>query len=121
MWLRVCVGGCMVWGMMTALAKKIRFAGYEQRATMLRAIGDPYRLQILTLLRGAPRYLGDIVTLLAEVNPRALAQPTVSHHMRVLLRAGLVSREKLSRYILYSLVPDVADRLVAALAEDAES
>lgn len=92
----------------------------------LKTIGDPARFQILEFL-AAPdptccaREDGvcgcDIEDLLG------LSQPTVSHHMKALVDAGLVSAEKRGRWVYYTLEPgalrSLADRL-HALADRAE-
>ena len=92
----------------------------------LKAIADPARFQILEFL-AAPdptccaREDGvcgcDIEDLLG------LSQPTVSHHMKILVDSGLVSAEKRGRWVYYELEGDalrsVADRLLA-LAREAE-
>ena len=47
--------------------------------------------------------------------PVALSQPTVSHHMRVLTDAGLLTREQRGKWAYYRLVPGALDGLAAAL------
>ncbi len=61
----------------------------EQLATVLKALADPARLQLLSLIRSA----GEACA--CDLNePVGLSQPTVSHHLKVLTRAGLISREQ---------------------------
>jgi len=43
--------------------------------------------------------------------PLGLRQPTVSHHLRVLAEAGLVTRERRGTWMWYSLVPGALDGL----------
>jgi ArsR family transcriptional regulator len=57
----------------------------------LRVLPDPTRLRILSLIRSQPTHEACLCHLTA---PLGLTQPTVSHHMKVLLDAGLVEREQ---------------------------
>ena len=67
---------------------------------MFRAIADPTRREILRNLRGAPRSVGELALALP------LSQPGVSQHLRVLLDAGLVTREPRGTRRVYSLRPE---------------
>lgn len=71
-------------------------------ARVLKAIADPARLQLLALLRAAPGHEACVCDL---TEPLGLSQPTVSHHLRVLAEAGLVSRERRGSWAWFSLVP----------------
>jgi ArsR family transcriptional regulator len=68
-------------------------------ARVYRALGDETRLEILGLLAAAP---GPICACEIEANFR-LTQPTISHHLRVLREAGLVSAEKRGLWVYYGL------------------
>ncbi len=69
-------------------------------AKQLWAVGDPVRLRILELLpQGAECEHGNNVSMLAR--RLGLSQPTVSHHLRVLRQAGLVSYRKMCRDVYY--------------------
>ena len=57
----------------------------------LRVLADPTRLRILSLIRSQPDHEACVCHL---TEPLGLTQPTVSHHMKVLLDAGLVERER---------------------------
>jgi ArsR family transcriptional regulator, arsenate/arsenite/antimonite-responsive transcriptional repressor len=57
----------------------------------LRVLADPTRLRILSLIRSQPNHEACVCHL---TEPLGLTQPTVSHHMKVLLDAGLVEREQ---------------------------
>ncbi|HRY10900.1 MAG: helix-turn-helix transcriptional regulator [Actinobacteria bacterium] len=61
----------------------------EQLATILKALADPARLQLLTLIRSAGEACACDLT-----EPVGLSQPTVSHHLKVLTTAGLIRREQ---------------------------
>jgi ArsR family transcriptional regulator len=63
----------------------------ERLAAALKAIADPARLRLLSLIQAQPDHEACVCHL---TEPLGLSQPTVSHHLKVLLRAGLVEREQ---------------------------
>jgi ArsR family transcriptional regulator, arsenate/arsenite/antimonite-responsive transcriptional repressor len=63
----------------------------EHLAVALKAIADPARLRLLSLIQAQPDHEACVCHL---TEPLALTQPTVSHHLKVLLQAGLVEREQ---------------------------
>jgi ArsR family transcriptional regulator, arsenate/arsenite/antimonite-responsive transcriptional repressor len=63
----------------------------ERLATALKAIADPARLRLLSLIAAQPDHEACVCNL---TEPLGLSQPTVSHHLKVLLQAGLVEREQ---------------------------
>ena len=65
----------------------------------LRALAEPHRFQIVELLRGGPRPVGDMVTRLR------LRQPQVSKHLRILSEAGLVDVRVDAQRRIYALRP----------------
>jgi ArsR family transcriptional regulator len=84
-------------------------------AARLKALADPARLRLVSLLAAAPDGEACVCDL---TEPLGLAQPTVSHHLKVLHDAGLLTREKRSTWAYYAVVPDalaaVADLLTPA-------
>ena len=78
-------------------------------AELFRALADPARVRIVNLLAtsGAP------VCICELVEPLGLAQPTVSHHVKKLLDAGLVDREQRGRWAYLSLNRDAVAKLAA--------
>lgn len=76
-------------------------------ANLFRALADPARVRIVNVLAtsNAP------VCVCELTEPLELSQPTVSHHMKKLLDAGLVEREQRGRWAYFSLNPDAAERL----------
>jgi ArsR family transcriptional regulator len=77
------------------------------------ALADPVRLRLLSLLASAEA--GEVcVCDLTE--PVGKSQPTVSHHLKVLTEAGLVTSEKRGRWAWYRVAPDRLDALRAVLA-----
>ncbi len=77
------------------------------------ALGDPVRLRLVSLLANAD---GGAVCVCDLTEPVGRSQGTVSHHLKVLSKAGLVTAEKRGRNMWYSVVPGALDALRAALA-----
>lgn len=81
-------------------------------AGFLKAIADPARLRVLSLV--AAQESGELcVCDLTE--PLGLSQPTVSHHLKKLMDVGLLAREKRGTWAYYSLVPGALDALAGLL------
>jgi len=88
----------------------------EQLARLLKAIADPARLRLLSLV--ATQEDGEVCTC-DVTDILGLAQPTVSHHFKVLVDAGLLTREKRGVWAYYSLVPGALDALAGLLVTPA--
>ncbi len=80
-------------------------------------MADPGRLRLLSHIAAQPGAEACVCTL---VGPLGLAQPTVSHHLKVLTAAGLLSRERRGTWVFYRLVPERLEALREALALPAE-
>jgi ArsR family transcriptional regulator len=80
-------------------------------ADRFKALGDPTRLAIVGQLAGA-----DEVCVCHLVPDAGLSQPTISHHLRLLRDAGLVTSERRGTWAYYRLVPGALAGLAAALA-----
>lgn len=93
-------------------------AGAEDLARKFKALGDPTRLKLLSLIAAAPEGEACICDLVEPVN---LSQPTVSHHMRQLVDAGLATGEKRGRWTYYRAVPAELANLAGSLATHASS
>ena len=89
-----------------------RVAEAERLAGLLKAVADPARLRLLSLVA---RSAGGEACICDLTAPVGLSQPTVSHHMRVLVDAGLLAREQRGRWAYYRLVAGAAEALAAAL------
>lgn len=72
----------------------------EQLASLLKAIADPTRLQLISYLNSSNNSESCVCNLTA---PLGLSQPTVSHHLKVLLEAGLITREKRGTWVWYAV------------------
>jgi ArsR family transcriptional regulator, arsenate/arsenite/antimonite-responsive transcriptional repressor len=75
----------------------------DDLAAALRVLADPARLRLLSLIQAQPDGEACVCHL---TEPLGLSQPTVSHHLKVLLRAGLVEREQRGSWAYYRVVPD---------------
>jgi DNA-binding transcriptional ArsR family regulator len=75
---------------------------------LLAALADPTRLAIVRQLAVDRETCACDFTACCDVG-----QPTVSHHLRVLREAGVVTSERRGQWIFYRLTPDVAERLGA--------
>ncbi len=84
----------------------------ERLARSFKALGDPARVRLLSLIAATDTGEACICDLTAPVG---LSQPTVSHHMRQLVEAGLVTREQRGRWAFYAVVPGALEALGLAL------
>ena len=82
-------------------------------AAIFRVLGEPARLQILSLVAAQPT---QEVCACELVETLGLAQPTVSHHLRVLHEANLLTKERRGTWIYYRLSPKKLAMLRDALA-----
>ncbi|MGA8454662.1 MAG: metalloregulator ArsR/SmtB family transcription factor [Streptosporangiaceae bacterium] len=80
----------------------------ERLSRVLKAVADPTRLQLISLIKAAPQGEACVCDL---TEPLGLRQPTVSHHLKVLVEAGLLSRERRATWMWYALVPGALDCL----------
>lgn len=88
----------------------------DRLAKQLWAIGDVVRLRLLQLLSNTEDcHHGNNVSSLAE--KLRLAQPTVSHHLRILRLTGLVKNKKMCRDVFYWIDPEEAEKVLAELAQ----
>lgn len=85
-------------------------ASAQRLAGVLKALADPARLRLLSMIQAHDDGEACVCDL---TDPLGLSQPTVSHHLKVLLDAGLVTREKRGVWAYYRAVPAT----LAALAE----
>jgi len=87
----------------------------EHIARNLRAIADPTRVQILSLIIDSPHGRRS-VTVIADA--LGLTQPTVSHHLRVMSDEGILDRAQEGRVAWYSIAPSRVDDVVDSLRVD---
>lgn len=84
----------------------------ERFARSFKALGDPTRVRLLSLIAAAEDGEACICDL---TEPVALSQPTVSHHMRQLVDAGLITREQRGKWAYYAVVEDALAALSSSL------
>lgn len=85
-------------------------------AAVLKALADPVRLRLVSLIAAAPT--GEICACdLPALVDRS--QPTVSHHLSQLVQAGLIDREQRGKWAWFRLRPDGFAAIRAALGEHA--
>lgn len=75
----------------------------ERLAALLKVVSDPSRLQLLSMIAGAENGEACANDL---VDPLGLRQPTISYHLRVMVEAGILHRERRGNWAWYSIVPD---------------
>ncbi len=89
----------------------------EPRATELAGafavLADPARLRLLSLLASAEAGEACVCEL---VGPLGRSQPTVSHHLKILVDAGLIAGEKRGRWVWYRVVAERLAQLRDVLA-----
>lgn len=83
------------------MSRSAEAAAAAHCAKYFKALGDPIRLQMMRALQAGPLSVSDLASLLE------LELANVSHHLRVLYNAGLVTTERDGKFIYYSLCKDV--------------
>jgi ArsR family transcriptional regulator len=84
-------------------------------APVFKALGDPVRLQLMSMIASAPG--GEICV--CDLTPAfALSGPTISHHLKTLREAGLVSAERRASWVYYRARPELMRQLAALLTID---
>lgn len=84
----------------------------QQLAQVFKALGDPARVKLFSLIAASTD--GEMcVCDLTE--PVGLSQPTVSHHMKLLVEAGLVTREQRGRWAYYRTVDGAVEQAARSL------
>jgi ArsR family transcriptional regulator len=79
-------------------------------AQMFKALGDPTRVRLVSLIAAADDAEACVCDLLDHVS---LSQPTVSHHLKLLVDAGLITREQRGKWAYYK----IANQTLAGLAQ----
>ena len=95
-------------------AASLSDAEAEATAGLFKALADPHRVKIVNLLATSP----EPVCVCEFTAPLGLSQPTVSHHLKKLLQAGLVDRDQRGTWAYYRLRRDTLGGLAAALDLD---
>jgi len=85
----------------------------EELAGIFKAIADPARLRLLSLIAAQPSGEACVCHF---TKPLGLSQPTVSHHLKLLHEAGLLARQRRASWVYYRIVPERMAELRDALA-----
>ncbi len=85
-------------------------------ARVFKALGDPTRVRLLSVIAA---HDGGEACVCDLTEPVGLSQPTVSHHLKLMVDAGLLTREQRGKWAYYSVVPGALSRLGALLTETA--
>lgn len=86
----------------------IAAAEAESMALTMKALADPARLRLLSIVAASDNQEACVCDL---IEPVGLSQPTVSHHLKVLTAAGFLTRSKRATWAYYALVPGSLDRV----------
>lgn len=84
----------------------------DRIARVFKALGDPTRVRLLSLIAAGE---GGEACICDLTDPVGLSQGTVSHHMKLLAEAGLVTREQRGRWAYFAVADGALDGAAAAL------
>lgn len=99
----------------TPLAREpMSAADAEQVAPLLKAVADPVRLRLLSLVLSHEGGEACVCDLLPAFD---LSQPTISHHLKVLHEAGLLDREKRGVWVYYRARPAAMAAMLSLFAD----
>ncbi|MDO8143569.1 MULTISPECIES: helix-turn-helix transcriptional regulator [Isoptericola] len=84
----------------------------QELARVFKALGEPARVRLLSIVAAQQGHEACVCDL---TEPVGLSQPTVSHHLKVLVDAGLLTRSQRGRWAYYAVAPGALDRTAAAL------
>jgi ArsR family transcriptional regulator len=82
-------------------------------ANRFKALADPTRLRLISLVAA---HAGQEACVCDLTDPVGLSQPTVSHHLKVLVEAGVLTRAQRGKWAYYRLVPETLNALSALIA-----
>ena len=82
-------------------------------ARLLKALADPTRLRLVSMVAA---HEGGEACVCELTEPLGLTQPTISHHLKILVDAGIFTRDKRGVWAYYALVPSAMDTLAAVLS-----
>ena len=81
-------------------------------ARLLKALADPARLRLVSMIAA---HEGCEACVCDLTEPLGLTQPTISHHLKILMEAGILTRDKRGVWAYYALVPPALSALSAVL------
>jgi ArsR family transcriptional regulator, arsenate/arsenite/antimonite-responsive transcriptional repressor len=81
-------------------------------AFILKALADPTRLRLVSMVAA---HEGGEACVCELTEPLGLTQPTISHHLKILVDAGIFTRDQRGKWAYYALVPGALDAVSGAL------
>jgi ArsR family transcriptional regulator len=98
------------------VAEPVSAAEAEEMSVLFKAIADPVRLRLVSLIASHQGGEACVCDLTAAFE---LTGPTISHHLKILREAGLIGSQRRGTWVYYWINPGVLARLSALLAPDA--
>jgi ArsR family transcriptional regulator len=98
------------------IAEPVSAAEAEEMSVPLKAIADPVRLRLVSLIAC---HQGGEACVCELTSAFELTAPTISHHLKILREAGLIGSERRGTWVYYWINPGVLARLSALLSQDA--
>lgn len=95
------------------LREPLDAAEAEKLAMTMKALADPARLRLLSIVAASENSEACVCDL---IEPLGLSQPTVSHHLKILVNAGFLTRSKRGTWAYFALVPGALDQVSQLLA-----
>jgi DNA-binding transcriptional ArsR family regulator len=92
------------------LVERINEEDIKRRSYVLKALADPIRIKILHLLKNRPMCTCEVMVALD------LSEPNASHHLNLLERNGIVSSEKMGKWVFYKLNKPELQSLASTIA-----
>ena len=100
------------------VAEPLNAAAAMQMAAMFKALSDPVRLRLLSSVASHAGGQACVCDISAGVE---VSQPTVSHHLKVLRDAGLLTSQRRASWVYYAVVPEALEALSVLLGARADS
>jgi ArsR family transcriptional regulator len=88
-------------------------AAAERIAVALKALAEPTRIRLISMIAAQPAGEACVCDL---TGPVGLSQPTVSHHLKTLVDAGILTRQQRTKWAYYRLVPGALDAVGSLLS-----
>ena len=100
------------------VAEPLNAAAAMQMAAMFKALSDPVRLRLLSSVASHAGGQACVCDISAGVE---VSQPMVSHHLKVLRDAGLLTSQRRASWVYYAVVPEALDALSVLFGARADS
>ena len=100
------------------VAESLTMTAAVEMAAKFKALSDPVRLQLLSSVASHAGGEACVCDIAAGVE---VSQPTVSHHLKVLRDAGLLTSQRRASWVYYAVVPEALEALSGLLRVSAES